>query len=87
MHSPIYVAILVFFLAEAAAAGTIRCNGQVIEDDTVDPVMLSEVLEKCGEPRSREGSVLIYDQPGDMQGVLRFNDSYELERLEVERRQ
>ena len=84
MHSRIYFAVLIFGLAETAVAGMIRCGGQVIEDDTIDPLLMSEVLEKCGEPRSREDKVLIYDQPGGMQGVLRFNTEGGLEDIEVE---
>lgn len=84
MHARIYFTVLMFCLAETAGADIIRCGGQVTEAERLDPLLLSEVLEKCGQPRSREGNVLVYDQPGGMQGVLRFNSAGELEDIDVE---
>lgn len=82
MYLRIYLGVLVLGLSQTAFAGSIRCQGHLFQDDQVHPVLMSEVLDKCGEPKRREGNVLVYDQPGGTQSSLQFNDAGELETVE-----
>ena len=52
-------------------ADSIRCGSQVIEDEQLhDFVTMEEVIEKCGQPSSREGSTIYYKEKGKQ---LHFN--------------
>ncbi len=56
--------IAVLLLAPVAQADSIRCGGHVIEDGGENPPTMKEVIKKCGEPTSREGSKLVYKRHG-----------------------
>ena len=46
-------------------ADSIRCGSHVIEDaDLHKIVTMEEVIKKCGQPSSREGSKLYYKKKG-----------------------
>ena len=74
------VAITLLFTANVQA-DAIRCGSHVIEDGELEnaPTM-QEVLKKCGQPSSREGSSLYYKKKGkrldfDTEGrLLSIND-------------
>jgi len=82
MHLRICLVVMVSGLSQTTFAGSIRCQGHLFQDDQVHPVLMSEVLDKCGEPKRREGNVLVYDQSGGVQSRLHFNDAGELENVE-----
>jgi len=82
MYLRICLVVLISGLSQTAFAGSIRCQGHLFQDDQVHPVSMNEILDKCGEPKRREGNVLVYDQPGGAQSRLQFNDAGELENVE-----
>ncbi len=46
-------------------ADSIRCGSHIIEDGGIhEEVTMEEVLKKCGQPSSREGSMLYYKNKG-----------------------
>ena len=46
-------------------AESIRCGSHVIEDGGIhEKVTMEEVVKKCGQPSSREGSRLYYKKKG-----------------------
>ena len=57
-------AITMLFTANIKAE-SIRCGSHVIEDGGIhNDVTMKEVLKKCGQPSSREGSRLYYKKKG-----------------------
>ena len=46
-------------------ADSIRCGTHVIEDGELQNIVtIDEVVKKCGQPSSREGSTLYYKEKG-----------------------
>ncbi len=62
-----------------ATAGEMRCGNQLIFDDQIDPMLMVQVLEKCGEPTERRGNEWYYQEQGK---VLIFNDNQQLESIQ-----
>lgn len=74
------LAIPLLFTA-TVEADAIRCGSHVIEDGELENIpTMEEVLKKCGQPSSREGSSLYYKKKGkrldfDTEGrLLSIND-------------
>lgn len=82
-----YVALLIFGFTQTSLAGSISGKGHLIQDDQVHPVLMEEVLDTCGEPKRREGNVLVHDQAGGVENALHFNDAGELESVDELERQ
>ena len=52
-------------LVSNANAGSIRCGTHVIQDGELENVpTMKEVIQKCGQPSSREGQKLYYNEKG-----------------------
>jgi hypothetical protein len=67
--------------AGAVTAGSIRCQGELIQDDQINPMTEAQVREKCGKPVAEEYHVLTYKTEANVESVLRFNDAGELESI------
>ena len=65
--------------ATQAAANEMRCGDGLIFDDEVEPMLMVNVLEKCGEPTERRGDEWYYGEQGK---VLIFNDDQQLESIQ-----
>ena len=63
-------------------AETMECDEYVIEDGGAPGSMLSDVIEKCGEPTSRDGDSYIYEQD-DATYVLVFDDAGNLNSISI----
>lgn len=61
-------------------AGEIRCQGQVILDDQIKPVLKHEVLEKCGEPQFKDYDKFVYKH-NNVEKILHFNEEGELKTI------
>lgn len=70
--------------APAAMAGSMMCNGTVIQDGQLEPVTAEQVLAACGEPTSREFGQWVYAKPGELAKTLRFDDEGNLESISVQ---
>lgn len=67
---------LTLLLCANVNADSIRCGTDVIEDEQLqDFVTMEEVIEKCGQPSSREGSTIYYKEKGKR---LHFNPEGQL---------
>ncbi len=66
-------------LALPATANEMRCGNQLISGDQIHPLLKAQVLEKCGEPTSKEYDRWYYQEQGK---VLVFNDNDELDHIE-----
>jgi len=70
------VTVFTFLLAANVEADSIRCDEYVIDDGDLNNIpTMEEVLEKCGQPSSREGDSLYYKEKGvrldfDLEGRL-----------------
>jgi hypothetical protein len=73
-------------LAGTVQAGSMYCGGALITDDQPDGQFKQQILKKCGEPTSRDGNDWLYDRAdvGEGMYVLHFNDSGELESIEMQ---
>ena len=67
--------------AGGVTAGSIRCEGELIQDDQINPMTEVQVREKCGKPAAEEYRVLTYKTEANVSSVLRFNDAGELESI------
>jgi hypothetical protein len=65
----------------SVAAGSIRCQGEIIGDDQIHPLLESQVREKCGKPLAEEPRLLMYKTAANVTKLLRFNDAGELESI------
>ena len=76
------MAITMLFSTSVEAA-SIRCGGHVIEDgDLQNSPTMDEVIEKCGQPSSRESDSLYYKEKGmrlDFDGEGRLISINEIE--------
>lgn len=66
-------------MSSAALAQEMRCGNKLISGDQIHPLLKVQVLEKCGEPTSREGNSWYYQRQGK---ILVFNDNDELDHIE-----
>ena len=76
--------MLLTISAGSVTAGSIRCQGDLIQDDQIKPVTEAQVREKCGKPVAEEYRVLTYKTEGNASSILRFNDAGELESITEE---
>jgi len=53
-----------------AMAEDMKCGNQYIEGDQIEPLLKEQVVEKCGEPTSKEGDHWYYESQGK---ILVFN--------------
>jgi hypothetical protein len=67
--------------AGSVTAGSIRCQGEIIQDDQIKPLSEAQVREKCGKPAAEDFRVLTYKTQANVSKVLRFNDAGELESI------
>jgi hypothetical protein len=82
-----YLSIAAFaglLLTGTAQAGSISCGDAMITDDQPDGQLTQQILEKCGEPTSKDGDDWIYDRSDVGQGIyiLHFDDSGQLDSIE-----
>ena len=68
-----------------AAADTVRCNGEVIDDGARAGVLEHVVLEPCGEPDERYGTTWVYERADGPRKVVRFGGDGQLARIEEKR--
>ncbi len=71
-------------LSGTAQAGSMTCGQAIITDDQLDGQVTQQILDKCGQPTSKDGDNWIYDRSDVGQGiyVLHFNDSGQLDSIE-----
>ena len=69
-------------LAGSAAAGTLRCNGELFDDSSRETVFKHTVLEQCGEPDERYGNTWVYERGPELRKVVQFDTDGQLERIE-----
>ncbi len=71
-------------LCGTAQAGSITCGEAIITDDQLDGQVTQQILDKCGQPTSKDGDNWLYDRSDVGQGiyVLHFNDSGQLDSIE-----
>lgn len=83
-HVCIIAALLVGTLAlePVFANGSMRCGTHIISPGGRHGPGKYEVLKKCGEPTARQGDTWVYERPGDVKRVLRFDASGNLTRIE-----
>ena len=69
-----------------ARAETMTCGSSLITDDQTDGLFSEQVQAQCGAPTAMEGNDWIYDRTDVGEGtyVLHFNDSGELESIEIQ---
>ena len=82
MFTRSFITGLVLSMPMSVYADSIRCDGELFQDDQINPVSLGQVIETCGEPKHREGNTLVYEQPGGANMALHFNDAGELENID-----
>ena len=59
------ISAVILLFTTSVNADSIRCGSHVIEDaDLHKMVTMEEVIKKCGQPSSREGSKLYYKKKG-----------------------
>ena len=81
----VFIAFMLLAIsAGSVTAGSIRCQGDLIQDDQIKPVTEAQVREKCGKPVAEEYRVLTYKTEGNASSILRFNDAGELESITEE---
>lgn len=66
-------------VAVPVAAQEMRCGNELIAGDQIHPLLMPQVLEKCGEPTERDGDRWFYQEQGK---ILVFNGSGELDHIE-----
>ena len=66
-------------LALPATANEMRCGNHLISGDQIHPLLKAQVLEKCGEPTSKDYDRWYYQEQGK---ILVFNDNGELNHIE-----
>ena len=66
-------------LALPAAANEMRCGNHLISGDQIHPLLKVQVLEKCGEPTSKDYDRWYYQEQGK---ILVFNANDELDHIE-----
>ena len=76
--------MLLTISAGSVTAGSILCQGDLIQDDQIKPVTEAQVREKCGKPVAEEYRILTYKTEGNASSILRFNDAGELESITEE---
>ena len=62
----------------SASTGSMRCGNHTIADSGRSGPGKYEVIKKCGQPTERFGNTWIYDRPGRVKKILRFNDAGQL---------
>lgn len=67
--------------AGSVTAGSMRCGGEIVLDDQIQPLTEAQVREKCGKPAAEDFRVLTYKTGANVTKVLRFNDAGELESI------
>jgi len=60
----VLAAVLGMFAVNPAQAGSISCGVHIIKDGDRSSATKSEVLKKCGKPKSQEGDSWIYKRGG-----------------------
>jgi hypothetical protein len=63
-------------------AETMECGTHMISDGEISGPILSEVVEKCGEPTSRDGNSYVYEK-GNTTYVLVFDDAGNLNSISI----
>ena len=76
--------VLAFSMAAAIVAAPslaqeMRCGNHLIAGDQIHPLLKEQVLEKCGEPTSKDYNRWFYQQQGK---ILVFNDNGELDHIQ-----
>ena len=66
-------------LALPATANEMRCGNHLISGDQINPLLKVQVLEKCGEPTSKDYDRWYYQEQGK---ILVFNGNDELDHIE-----
>lgn len=69
-------------LAGTAGAGTLRCDGDLFDDNSREAVFKHTLLEQCGEPDERYGNTWIYQRGPELRKVVQFDTDGQLERIE-----
>jgi hypothetical protein len=73
--------LLLAISAGSVMAGSIRCQGEIIQDAQMKPLTEAQVREKCGKPAAEDSRMLTYKTEANVTKVLRFNDAGELESI------
>ena len=80
-----FIAFLLLAISTGSVmAGSIRCQGEVIQDGQLQPLTETQVREKCGQPAAENFGALTYKTGENVSRVLRFNDAGELESITEE---
>jgi hypothetical protein len=76
-------AIAAALLSGTAQAGSITCGDAIITDDQPDGQFKQQILDKCGQPTSKDGDNWLYDRSHVAQGiyVLHFNGSGQVDSI------
>ena len=82
--SGVVAAVTLGLGATSVTAGSIRCQGEVLYDDQLQPVTKAQVREKCGKPEAEDFGRWTYRTEANVTKVLRFNDAGELETITEE---
>ena len=83
------IKVLAFAIAAAGLAAPtlaqeMRCGNHLIAGDQIHPLLKEQVLEKCGEPTSKDynrwfyqeqGKILVFDDNGELDTIQDANDS------------
>jgi hypothetical protein len=67
--------IVLLSAATQAAANQMACGDGFISDEDINPLLMVNVLEKCGKPTEVRGNTWYYEKQGK---ILIFNDAQQL---------
>jgi hypothetical protein len=66
-------------MSGAAFAQEMRCGNELISGDQIQPLLKAQILEKCGEPTTRDYDRWYYQEQGK---ILVFDGNDELDHIE-----
>lgn len=79
---PVIFGCVIFAAAAGGAvAESMRCQGQLLQDDQIKPPTQAQVRELCGTPVSESPGELVYQTAPNVHKVLHFNDAGQLEEI------
>ena len=73
--------LLLDFSGGSVMAGSIRCQGEIIQEAQMKPLTKAQVRDKSGKPAVEDFRMLTYKTEANVTKGLRFNDAGELESI------
>ena len=73
--------LMLFLFSQPALAGSMKCEGGIIQDNLRTPVTIGQVQSKCGEPDTKQGNVWVYKK-GNLIYRLQFDSNGDLRKLD-----